>query len=889
MSKELGNFSVRTYSLLTKLYPREFNSTLRADSVATFAEEHARLRSQGRYASFAYSSRNIVALIGEIIRMRLITPPGGRRRNTNGTHQPYESILRELRMALRSLLRTPGFSATAIATMATVIGATTAVFSVVNGILLQPLPYADSEQLVRVYQQNSPTNRFGVSTVDFQGIQQYTNSLSSVAGFAGGEMTLAGPDRSERVPVGRVTPDWFNVLGVTLTHGRAFQSADGNPGNEPVVIVTDAFASRRFESASQAIGETLTLNGMPHTLVGVLPTGMEAMAGFKADVWPVLQLNEPQRRGPFFIRAIGRMRNEVSLEDLTNDLRSVSQLIFPQWSDTFSDENATLVPFALRDNMVGSVKGAMGMLLGAVGFLMLIAIANVGNLFMARSTVRQRETAIRASLGASRTQLLYQFFVESLLLTAIAGGIGIVLASIGLDALVAIGPAIPRLDEVGLDLTALAFAAGIAGASGLFFGVTPFVTGRTESPSQTLRTAGRTNSDTGAAKAMRSALVSIEFALALPLLATAALLFGSLARLHKIPLGFDDDNTVVATLSLPAVDYPDSDARIAFWETALEALQTVPNFSNATFATGLPPDGGSMSNNFDLLEAPVAVGQSEHVAPWITVGPSFFETMEIPLLQGRLPDQADANGPPVAMVSRAWANRYFPDREVLGAQFYEGGCRSCDPTTVIGVVGNVSFMGIGSDDLTAVYRPHSQFAPSRAYVIVRAHAGLPSAAVVREKIFELDRGLALSRFDTFEKRLSDSVARPRYWATLVAVFAVVGVVLAGIGVFGVLSYFVTRQMKEIGVRVALGADPRSVRNLVVRRGMVQALRGLAVGVAVALGLGKSIDSLLYEVTANDPATLGVVSITLALIALAACYVPAHRATQVDPTAVLSQE
>jgi len=795
----------------------------------------------------------------------------------------------DLRYAARMMRKNPGFTLVTALTLALGIGATTAIFSVVDGVLLKPLPYPNAERLMVVLEQNSPSNRWPLSVVDYQAIEEHQQSFNNLSGLVRGRAILTGGDRPERVAVGWVTADWFNTLGTQPAEGRGFYPGEDRPGAERVAVVSHAFRERQFGQGSDAIGQTLVLDGNSYTVVGVLPRGVESMAGWSAEVWPVLQLQPPTRRGPFFIVAIGRLRSGASREDAARDLASVSERIFPTWADTFQDREARLTPFSLRDLLIGDVGGALLLLFGAVGFVLLIALANVANLSLARATTREQEVALRTSLGATRGRLTRQLLVESASLAAVGGVVGLLLSVLALDAILGLGLRLPRLEEVGLDGRVLAFTAFLTILSGVLFGLAPLVHGFSSDLAAALRSGGRIGSERKKTRGLRGALVSVEFALALPLLAGAALLFTSLERLQRVDVGFDPEDLMVARASISAAKYPDENSVQQFWRGAIASLAEIPGVGAVGIGSGVPPNNPGMTNNFDLADRPVPPGSSQPALPWLVVSPGYFDAVGVRLLRGRLPDETDNLGDPrVVAVSSSWAARFYPGEEALGRQLYAGGDMT-NPVTVVGVVSDAKYRGLDNVDESVIYESYTQNPWRSVNLVIRSRGTAVTAAQVRDRLGALDPDVPLTDVAMMRDLLAASVSRPRYWATLVGIFAAVGVALAAVGIYGVLSYFVSRQTRDIGVRMALGADAASVRRMVVRRGMVQAVVGLGVGLVAALVLSRGIEGLLFGVSPTDPATFAGVSLLLLFIAFAACYWPARRATRVDPVRVLQEE
>ncbi len=759
----------------------------------------------------------------------------------------------------------------------------------VDGVLLRPLPYPEADRLVAIYEQNSPSNRWPLSVVDYQAIEAQSRSFESVSGLARGRGVLAGEGRPERVRVGWVTAAWFETLGVRPAEGRGFRSEEERPGAERVAVVSRSFAERHFGRGVDAVGRTLVLDGASHTVIGVLPPGVESLAGWQAEIWPVLQLQPPTRRGPFFIQTVARLRSGVSQQEAARDLAAVSERIFPVWADTFQDREARLTPFPLRDVMIGDVGNALLLLFGAVGFVLLIALANVANLSLARATAREREMALRTSLGATPGRLTRQLLVESASLAVLGGLAGLLLAVVALDVLLSLGPQLPRLDEIELNDRVLAFTAIVTLGSGVLSGLAPLVHGIASDLAGALRSGGRSGLERKRTGGLRGALVTAEFALALPLLAGAALLFTSLERLQRVDAGIDPENVLLARASISAAAYPDTGAVRRFWRRALAELAELPGVSAAGIGSGVPPDQPGMINNFDLIDRPVPAGSSQPAVPWVVVSPGYFDALGVRLLRGRLPDETDTAGDPqVVAVSRSWAARFYPGEDVLGKRMYAGGDMT-NPVTVVGVVSDVKYTGLDSADESVVYESYAQNPWRSVNLVIRGAGASVPAARVRDRLQALDPDVPLTAVQTMRRKLAASVSRPRYWAMLIGIFAAVGVTLAAVGIYGVLSYFVSRQSRDIGVRMALGANAWAVRRMVIRRGMGHAALGLGIGLAAAILLTRGIEGLLYGVSPTDPITFVAVSLLLLAIALAACYWPARRATRVDPVRVLTEE
>lgn len=800
-----------------------------------------------------------------------------------------ESTLRDIRYGVRGLRRNPGFAAAAALTLALGIGATTAVFTVVDHVLLRPLPYPEADRLIEIRQQNSPTNIWNLSVADVQGIDELQTSMESFAALQREWTALTGRGRPEQILAGRASWNWFTTLGVQPAQGRGFVELDASTASPEVVVISHAFRARTFEATEDPLGQAILLDGIPHTIVGVLGPQWSTLAGYRADVWPILRLDTPTRRGPFFLKGVGRLRPDATLATARADLDQLSQTLFPRWADGFRDQTARLTPFDLRGFIVGDSGSTLWFVLASVVGVLLIAVTNVANLLMVRATARRAELSLRAALGASSGRIAKQLVTESLVLAAVGGLAGLAVAWGGLELFKALGPQLPRLDQVALDGRILAVSAVVTLTTAVVFGLVPLLDAPSASPSNGL--GGERGAGSGSGRMvgrLRSALVAGEFAIAFPILAAAALFASSLAHLTDVDPGYDPTNLVSAQIALPEQNYGGYDEVQEFWRETLRRLEERPEVSAAGVGTALPPQAFN-TNNFDLVVDPVPEGESEPVAVWNGASPSFFQVLDIPLLEGRLYDESDADGDPVAVVSRSWADRFAADRDPVGLQFYSGGDRS-QPVTVIGVVGDVKFNGLDASDDAAVYEPFTQSWWGGTRVIVRTRGSAEDAVTgIREVVAALDPGLPLSQIETMEVRLRDSVAEPRRWTVLLGLFSALGLTLSAIGAYGVLSFFVGRQSRELGIRMALGATPASVRQLVLQRGLGLAAVGTGFGLLLALIGTRWIRSLVFGVSPTDPVVLGLVTFSLLGVALVACLLPAIRATRIDPIEALRAE
>jgi predicted permease len=802
-----------------------------------------------------------------------------------------EETLADLGYAARLLVRSPGYAVPAVLVLGLGIGATTAVFSGVTTVLGR-LPYPDDEQLIRIFEQNSPTNRWSLSVADFQAIASGAHSLAAVGAARIGQVPVSAGGEPRTARAMSVTSGFARALGVQPAFGRGLEPPDDAMGAPRVVVVSDAFARQSMGGGPAAIGRNLTIDGLAHTVIGVWPRGVDRLAGIRADVWPGLQLAPPTRRGPFGLFVVGRMRTGVSLEAGRQDLANVSlRMLLTPWSD-FHDQNARLTPYLLRRTILGDAGRTLGVFAAAVILVLLIAVANVASLTLVRATGRWRELSLRAALGATRVRLVRLVMTESVVLAAAGAALGLGLGAAGLRLLVAIGPLVPRLDEARLDFRAVAFAVLVALVAGAVVGASPLVMLLRRDPGESLTGGDRTVGSGRQSQALRGAFVIGEFALALPLLAVAGLLLNSFLRLQQVRPGFDGERVATARVSLPAGRYPDGTALAGFWSRTLPVLGQLPGVTHLALADALPPVATETwnQNNFDLVDHPVGEGGSQPVSNWISVTRDYFATLRIPLLDGRLFTPGDTGVAPVVVVSRGWARHYFPGENAIGRQMIEGGCTECPRTTIVGVVGDVLYDGL-SVPSEAIYSPMEEGNWGRSvHLFVQAPgAPLGALAAVRTGLAGFDPDVAVDQPAAMADVIGQSITQPRNLMTLLAGFAAAALALAAVGIFGLLSYTVAARRREIGVRMALGADRGTVVRMIVGRGIAYAGVGAAAGLIVAVIGTRWLSDALYAVSPTDPVTLAVVTLGMLAVAVVACWVPARRAAQVDPVQALRAE
>ena len=795
-----------------------------------------------------------------------------------------QGMLRRAASATAFLVRRPGYSLTVIATLALGMGAVTATYALVRGVLLDPLPFPDADRLVLVRQQNAG-GQWNTSVVDQQAVAESPRSFEGVAAMRSADALVGAGERAEWASARWVTADYFRVLGLAPARGRSFAPQHDREGAPRTVVLGHAFAQRRFAGADP-LGQSLLVDGTAHTVVGVMPPGLESLPATRADFWPLLQLATPERRGPFQLATLARLRPGITLAAANQELDEISRRIFPLWQAGFQDETARLVALPLQQVVIGNAGDFLWVAFGAVLVVLLIALVNNTNLMLMRISERNRDLGVRAALGATRWRLARLLMGENLVLTLLGGVLGLALAAALLAGYQALGPALPRLADVVLDLRVAVFAAGLSVACGLVFALLPLAAGAVGGAAALLGEAR--GASTGRQRAgLRNALVVLEFALALPLLLATSLLLDSLQRLQRVDAGIAADNLLLAEVRLPANRYPDAAARLAFWERALPELRALPGVEAAALAGQLPPSCGCY-NNFDLVGRPAPQGNQPQ-SPWVPATPALFGVLGVPLLEGRVFDSRDtAESSPVLLVSATWAERYFPGESAIGKQLYEGGGDT--PVTIVGVVGDVKFDGLAAPG-DVVFASIGQGAGGDQVHLLLRTAGEPlaQANAMRATLQRLDPAVVPANVGSMAERLGNALGNHRHWATVIAAFALSGLLLAGVGVFGVVAFHVAQRQREFGICRALGADGRRIARMVLQRGLAHAAAGIALGALLALALNRSLETLLFEVRGNDPASWLAASAVLLLAGVAACLVPARRATRVDPAIVLRQE
>ena len=805
-------------------------------------------------------------------------------------------LSRDLRYAARALARSPAFAAVALATLALGIGANTAIFSVVDAVLLRPLPYGEPERLVAVYQtlpsQGVTSN--GASYPNYADWAAQTKSFEKLGAVRMHDYTMTGLGEPALVAAGTVTSNVFPLLRAAPLHGRGLVPSDDDAGSPPVAVLSERLWRERFGGDPSAVGKTIRLDERVFTIVGVMPAAFKTPPNVPpAEIWTPL-VQDPvfsdlrEKRGGHYLTIVGRLAPSVSAAQAQAELSGIIAELARRFPKENEGWGVRLVP--LSESYVAGVRTALLVLLGAVALVFLIACANVANLLLARSTGRAREVAIRTALGASRGALLRQFLTECLLLGLAGGGLGLAVAAAGTGSLRAWLPAdLPRVGDIALDAPVLLFSLAASIAAVVVFGLAPSLHASGMSLSGALREGSAGTGESAGKRRLRRALVAAETALSFVLLVGAGLLARSFARLQEVPLGFEPARVLTAGMSLPRAQYGKPEQWLGFYSTLVERLKSDPGVESVAASLPLPLYGGGLNFAFKIEGRPERPG-SDLTANYTSMTPAYFHVLGIPLLRGRLIGDGDVAGAPmVCLISSTFAKRFFPGEDAIGHRLAFG-FRESVSREIVGVVGDVRRDGLGAESRPEMYVPFAQDPWWAAYAVVRT-AGDPAklAGTLRSEVRALDPTLPVESVQPMTDMVSDSVAQPRFRTTLLGLFGLVAFLLAAIGTYGVISYSVGQRTREVGIRMALGAGRRDVLRLVIGEGLVLTAAGLAIGAVGALILTRYLASLLFEVGRLDPATYAVVGVTLLLAGVLACWIPARRAARVDPLTALRSE
>jgi len=798
-----------------------------------------------------------------------------------------EEITQDLRYGLRLLRKSPGFTAVAVLTLALGIGANTAIFSVVNAVLLKSLPFKDPEQLVMVWNRAAAAaggDRTPLAVADLLDWRAQNRSFADIAAFQSESFSYAGGDLPEQLQAANVTANFFSVLGVQAQLGRTFLPEEDRQGAHHVALLSDGFWRRRLAGDTQVLGRTLDLGGEAYTVIGILPARLDFPAK-EVSLWTTLQLKPPTRRGPYFLTGLARLKKDVSLQRARVDM-STLKTSYPSGQYILSGQQFTFNALPVSEFILGDVRLALLVLMAAATLVLLIAAVNVANLMVVRSAARVKEMSLRTALGASRSRIIRQLLTESTLLALTGGALGTLLAVAGVRVLLKIAPdTIPRLSQVGIDGRVLGWTALVSVVTGLLFGLAPKWQTTRLSLEEALKESGRATTESAGKRRWHSLLVVTELSLAVMLLISAGLLTKSFWRLQRVDSGVSTERILTMQIPLRGVRYEKAQQLDSFYPRLLERIQTLPSVRAVAVSNSLPPDSNEYSDNFSIEGRPAVPSQPPPIAYMILVSTDYFRAFGIPLRKGRFFTTADAaNSPPVAIISETTARQFFPNEDPLGKRITEKG-------EIVGVVGDVKYSGLADSIQPAIYEPLTQAHTWDAFLSVRTDAADPLSLVtaVRDKIKSLDPELPVSQVGTLESRFARAVAQPRFRTTLIASFAALALVLAVVGTYGVISYSVTQRTHEIGIRVALGAPRKSVLKLVLGQGTALAIAGVLIGLAGSFALTGLLRNLLFNVSATDWPTFAGTTLLLSGTALLACYFPARRATRVDPMQALRHE
>ena len=815
-----------------------------------------------------------------------------------------DKLIADLRYALGSLARSPGLTATAVVTLALGIGATTSVFSVADAVILRPLPYAEPERLVQVFDVDETTgdDRDTFTGADFLDWRASSNSFEELAAFRTLTWTLTGNEYPLRVLGASVTPNFFAVLGTDPLMGRAFSPATDPAGGSLVVIIGHSLWQTQFGGDPAALGKSLLLNGEPFTVVGVMPPGFSfpPRADGEIELWTAARSRVPDppfdlggdpaenRRGGY-LSGIGRLAEGVHLTDAQAEMTLIADRIATEYPELRADSGIAVVP--LHEAISGDVRPLLYMLLGAVGFVLLIACTNVANLFLAKASRREQEVALRKALGASNWRIVRQLLTESAVLAVMGGTLGVLLAVYGTDVLVALAPnGLPGVHNAAVDLRVMVFATLTVLGAGLLFGSAPAA----RLVDQDLQRAVREGSGGLAAsrrhRRLGRALIVVEVALSLLLVIGAGLMVRTFLTLAAVDPGFDSSNTLVAHVALPETKYQEDHQMVAFYDDVLERVRAYPGVESAGSVLTLPMHWGIRGTLRIGIEGRIYEDNEETLAGVQYISPGYFRTLRIPLIRGRLlSDSDDADAPSVALVNEAFVARYWPDEDPLGKRITWSHPEDEDAewTTVVGIVADTHLDGLDAAAIPETYETYAQAAMGFTTFVVRgASDSAVLADAVRAAVLDVDPEQPLSGISTMDEVVSDSLGNRRFNMLLLGCFAVTALVMAAVGLYGVLSFSVAQRTREIGLRRALGAQPGGVVRMVVGEGFSLALVAMVIGGGAGIGLSRFIASQVYGVSALDPATYVGGGLLVAIVSLVACFVPARRAAQTDPMVAL---
>ncbi|MDX6613980.1 MAG: hypothetical protein QOD75_3166 [Blastocatellia bacterium] len=812
-----------------------------------------------------------------------------------------EMFWQDVRYGIRMLLKAPSVSIVATIALALGIGANTAIFSVVNAVLLRPLPFANSEQLMMVWETDNTRGqvRGSASYLNFSDWRDQNHVFEHLASYHNNDFIMTGRGESTRLQGAVVNADLFPLLDVKPFLGRGFLPDEDKPGEGGrVVVLSQALFQRRFNSDPNVVNQPMTLDGKSFTIVGVMPETFQfPIQNEPVELWTTVAIDregaEPvtAERGAHYINVIGRLKPGVSKEQAQAEMTSISARLEQQYPEKNLHKSTSVEP--TLEALVGNIRPALLILLGAVGCVLLIACANVANLLLARAMMRTKEMAIRSALGASRIRIVRQLLTESLLLSLTGGTLGLILAVWWADLLVALGKQnIPRAFQVGVDWRVLGFTLLISVVTGIIFGLVPAIHSSKTELTESLKEGGRGSGDGARRNRIRGLLVVSELAIAFVLLMGSGLLIKSFWRLHQVSPGFQSQNLLTMVVGIPEVKYP-TERQAQFYRDLLTRVRSLPGVSSVSAVTPLPLSGDMYRISFDTEGRPVAKGDQPS-SDFFVIHDNYFKTLGVLILKGRDFNERDSEkGQPVIIVNEAFARKFFPNEEPVGKRIKPGisvGEEKPAMREIVGVVADVRNRNLSSDLRPGYFVPAAQIPFNQMTLVVRTTNDPHSLITgVQNEVRAMDQDVPVFNIKTMDEYISATVAAPRFNTTLLVIFAVVALILTVVGLYGVMSYSVAQRTNEIGIRMALGAQTRDVMRLIVSQGFKLVLLGLAIGLVGALALMRVLASLLFGVSARDPYTFAAVAIVLASVALLACYIPARRASRVDPLQALHYE
>ncbi len=871
--------SVQLYRWLLNFYPKEFQEEYGTELAQVFADSAQELYYQNGW-------RGLMSLWSETA----TDLPG----TAIGEH--FSIFLQDLRYGLRMLLKNLSFSVTAILLLALGIGATTTIFSIVNTTLLRPLPYEQPQQLVSIQDiGQSDGNKSPVAAANFLDWRTQNHVFSQMALLKIAPLNYVEVGNPERLRGFAVSPNLMGLLGIKPFLGRSFLPEEEKPGHDMVAVLSYSLWQRRFAGQTNLLGHSVRLDGRQYTVIGVMPEQFDFPGQFRApaELWIPLTVNEElrQARGNHSDFAIARLKPGVSITQAQTQMNTIAARLakqYPEVNAAFDKVSIT----SLHEVLVGNIRQALLVLLAAVSCLLLIACANVANLLLVRASIRQREIALRSALGASRSRLVRQLLTESMLLSIIGGLLGLLLSVGSIQLLKWVGPtSLPRLQEVNLDLPVMGFALGLSVLTGVLFGLAPALQVSQAELNKNLKEGGRSSTGGANRLQLRNLLVIGELALALLLLTSAGLLARSFLALQGVDPGFNPQSLVTTKINLDETNYPKPQQQTAFFQNVLERIRVVPGVKAASVVAAMPMSGSNMILSFTVQEHPPLKPEQQPSTGFNAVSADYFKTMGIPLIRGRGFTAFDREGSPkVAVISQTMAKRFFPGEDPIGKHLVVGYDTKNNVHEIIGIVDDVHHTSLDTEGRSDVYAPFQQTTFNFMSLVVRSDLNINSLAqLMRREVLAVDSTQPIGKVNSVDQLIADTVAQPRFQMLLIGLFAGLALILATVGIYGVMAYSVAQRTNELGIRLALGAQPRDVLKMILSQGMLLVSVGIGLGLILSLAIGRLLASFLFGISPTDAPTFVGVSLILALAALLACYLPAQKATRVDPMIALRQE